>query len=103
MASEDNHLHLSCESSDFEEDQILPENASCLRPTAVLVWTLHIKKPDLLTDDIRDLQWRINLEKIVDCWALLMIFLIFVVHFFFLIKKIHVHTYHRTRGQNALP
>ena len=28
MASEDDHLHLSCKSSDFEEDKTLPENAS---------------------------------------------------------------------------
>ena len=28
MASEDDHLHLSCESSDSEEDKTLPENAS---------------------------------------------------------------------------
>ena len=28
MASEDDHLHLSCESSDFEENKTLPENAS---------------------------------------------------------------------------
>ena len=28
MASEDDHLHLSCESHDSEEDKTLPENAS---------------------------------------------------------------------------
>ena len=28
MASKDDHLHLSCESSDSEEDKILPEIAS---------------------------------------------------------------------------
>ena len=28
MASEDDHLHLSCESSDSDEDKTLPENAS---------------------------------------------------------------------------
>ena len=28
MASEDVHMHLSCESSDSEEDKTLPENAS---------------------------------------------------------------------------
>ena len=28
MASEDDHLNLSCESSDFEEDKTLPEDAS---------------------------------------------------------------------------
>ena len=28
MASEDDHLHLSCESSDFEEDKTLPQNSS---------------------------------------------------------------------------
>ena len=27
MANEDDHLHLSCESSDFEEEKRLPENA----------------------------------------------------------------------------
>ena len=30
MASEDDHLHLTCESVDFEEDKTLPENASKL-------------------------------------------------------------------------
>ena len=28
MASEDDHLHLPCESSEFEEDKTLPKNAS---------------------------------------------------------------------------
>ena len=28
MASEDDHLHSSCESTDSEEDKTLPENAS---------------------------------------------------------------------------
>ena len=33
----------------------------------------------------------------------LKIFFIFFIHFFFLIKKMLIHAYHRTRSQKAIP
>ena len=61
MASEDDHLHLSCESSDFEEDKTLSENASKqhgLQPYQFETYTAENES----TDDSSDQE-----EMPVDC------------------------------------
>ena len=61
MASEDDHLHLSCESTDSEEDKTLPENASkqCgLQPYQFEPYTAENRS----TDDSSDQE-----ETPVDC------------------------------------
>ena len=49
MASEDDHLHLFCESSDSEEDKTLPENASKqygLQPCQIEPYTAENESAD---------------------------------------------------------
>ena len=61
MASEDDHLHLSSESSDSEEDKTLPENASKqyrLQPYQFEAYTAENR----FTDDSNDQE-----EMPVDC------------------------------------
>ena len=61
MASEDDHLHLSCESSDSEEEKTLPENASKqygLQPCQSEPYTAENSS----TDDSSDQE-----ETAVDC------------------------------------
>ena len=108
MASEDDHLHLSCESSDSKEDKTLPENASKqygLQSYQFEPYTAENRS----TDDSSDQEETpVNCEhgSRLDCiewWAfLLLLSLLLFSLSFFGEKYLGTYTYHPNHSNRVM-